>query len=481
MLRFTYVHDGMLNVDNEPFDIKKFFLSKINRKLTFLFLLVGIVAPAMGIYFFYSISSSLLISDQEFFTEQMLLLNTTAVLIISLIAIDAGIVGFLVSRSITKPIEQLHEMAQELQKGNFDVQTDINTNDEIAKLGDALNMSAIALGKMKEERMQLDKAKSEFLSMTSHELRTPITPLKAQIQMLQQQYFGKLTEKQKTSLHIVLKNTERLSKMIEDFLEISRIEAARLKFHFREINLKDTIEDTVGLMTGFAKEKNIKLVPNIDSIPTIEMDPDRITQILRNLIHNAIKFSKNNSEIEINVAPIKDYILISVKDYGIGMHPNDQLRVFEPFYQIEDTINREHGGTGLGLAICRGIVESQKGKIWIESALGQGSTFSFTVPLKPIKDIMPIKVLFSLKSEIEKELKEEFIMLLGPMGIVEFNDLKNKDEIGEHDLFKYIDSLKDLNILSSSIADEFKMNIDKILGDPVSNSNKVGEREVLKR
>ena len=481
MLRFTYVHDGMLNVDNEPFDIKKFFLSKINRKLTFLFLLVGIVAPAMGIYFFYSISSSLLISDQEFFTEQMLLLNTTAVLIISLIAIDAGIVGFLVSRSITKPIEQLHEMAQELQKGNFDVQTDINTNDEIAKLGDALNMSAIALGKMKEERMQLDKAKSEFLSMTSHELRTPITPLKAQIQMLQQQYFGKLTEKQKTSLHIVLKNTERLSKMIEDFLEISRIEAARLKFHFREINLKDTIEDTVGLMTGFAKEKNITLVPNIDSIPTIEMDPDRITQILRNLIHNAIKFSKNNSEIEINVAPIKDYILISVKDYGIGMHPNDQLRVFEPFYQIEDTINREHGGTGLGLAICRGIVESQKGKIWIESALGQGSTFSFTVPLKPIKDIMPIKVLFSLKSEIEKELKEEFIMLLGPMGIVEFNDLKNKDEIGEHDLFKYIDSLKDLNILSSSIADEFKMNIDKILGDPVSNSNKVGEREVLKR
>jgi signal transduction histidine kinase len=471
----------MLNVDNEPFDIKKFFLSKINRKLTFLFLLVGIVAPAMGIYFFYSISSSLLISDTEFFTEQMLLLNTTAVLIISLIAIDAGIVGFLVSRSITKPIEQLHEMAQELQKGNFDVQIDINTNDEIAKLGDAFNMSAIALGKMKEERIQLDKAKSEFLSMTSHELRTPITPLKAQIQMLQQQYFGKLTEKQKTSLRIVLKNTERLSNIIEDFLEISRIEAAKLKFNFREINLKETIKETVDLMAGFAKEKNIKLVPNIDIIQTIEADPDRITQILRNLIHNAIKFSKNNSEIEINVVPLKNYILISVKDYGIGMHPNDQLRVFEPFYQIEDTINREHGGTGLGLAICRGIVESQKGKIWIESALGQGSTFSFTVPIKPVKDIIPIKVLFSLKSEIEKELKEEFIMLLGPMGIAEFNDLKNKNEIGKHDLFNYVDSLKELKILSSSIADEFKMNIDKILGNPVSNSIEVGEKEVLKR
>ena len=104
----------MLSVDNEPFDIKKFFFGKINRKLTFLFLLVGIVAPAMGIYYFYSISISLLISDQEFFTEQMFLLNTTAVLIVSLIAIDAGIVGFLVSRSITKPIKQLHEVAHQL-------------------------------------------------------------------------------------------------------------------------------------------------------------------------------------------------------------------------------------------------------------------------------------------------------------------------------------------------------------------------------
>ncbi len=466
----------MLGVDEEPFDFQKFLFSKLSRKITLLFLLVGIAAPSIGIYYFYSISFSLLSSDQEIFAEQIFLLDTTTMLIIALIAINMGIVGFFASRSITKPIKQLHKAAQEIEKGNFNVRTDIKTNDEIAKLGDALNMIAIALGKMEEERKQLDKTKSEFLNITSHELRTPITPLKAQIQMLQQQYFGKLTEKQKISLRIVLKNTERLSKMIEDFLEISRIEAAKLKFNFREINLKETIKETVDLMAGFAKEKKIKLVKNIDIIPTIEADPDRVTQILRNLIHNAVKFSKNNSEIEINVAPLKDYILISVKDYGIGMHPNDQLRVFEPFYQIEDTINRKHGGTGLGLAICRGIVESQKGKIWIESALGQGSTFSFTVPLKPIKDIMPIKVLFSLKSEIEKELKENFIMLLGPMGIVEFNDLKNKNEMGKHDLFNYINLLKELNILSISNADEFKKNIGKIFGGYVTDE--VSEKEI---
>jgi signal transduction histidine kinase len=469
----------MLGVDEEPFDFQKFLFSKLSRKITLLFLLVGIAAPSIGIYYFYSISFSLLSSDQEIFAEQIFLLDTATMLIIALIAINMGIVGFFVSRSITKPIKQLHKVAQEIEKGNFNVRSDIKTNDEIAKLGDTLNMSAIALGKMEEERKQLDKTKSEFLNITSHELKTPITPLKAQIQMLQQQFFGKLTEKQKASLHIVLKNTERLNKMIEDFLEISRIEAARLKFHFRKINLKVTVEETIGLMKGFAKEKNIRLISKIGPMSIIEVDPDRFSQVLRNLIHNAIKFSKNNSEIEINVVPKKDHILFSVKDYGIGMLPQDQIRVFEPFYQIEETLSRKYEGTGLGLAICRGIVESQKGKIWSESILGQGSTFFFTVPLKPVKDIEPIKVLFSLKSEIEKELKEEFILLLGPMGIVEFNDLKNKNAIGRYDLFKYVDSLKELNILNDSIADEFKTNIGKIFGDYVSND--IREKEVLKR
>jgi signal transduction histidine kinase len=465
-------------VIDETFSIKNFFSSRINRKLTFLFLLVGIVAPAIGIFYFYSISSSIIVTNQGLFNEQIVMLNSTAVLIISLIAINAGVVGFFVSRSITKPFKQLHWAAQELEKGNFNARIDIKTNDEIAELGDALNMSAIALGKMKEERKQLDKAKSEFISMTSHELRTPITPLKAQIQMLQRQYFGKLTEKQKNSLHIVLKNTERLSNMIEDFLEVSRIEAARLKFNFRKTNLKETIYETIDLMAGFAKEKKIKLVSNIKALPTIEVDPDRVSQVLRNLIHNAIKFSNNNSEIEINTSLMKDHILFNVKDYGAGISPTDQIRIFEPFYQIQETINKEHGGTGLGLPICRGIIESQKGKIWVQSTLGVGSSFFFTIPLKPIKNIEPIKVLFSLRSEIEKELKEEFIQMLGPMGIVEFDVLKNKNSIQKQSINEYIDELKKLNIIHNSIAEEFKIKISKIFGENLTEEE--FEKEILK-
>jgi len=119
----------------------------------------------------------------------------------------------------------------------------------------------------------------------------------------------------------------------------------------------------------------------------------------------------------------------------------------------------------LGLAICRGIVESQKGRIWVESTLGQGSVFSFYFPKKPVKDIEPIKVLFSLKSEIEKELKEQFILLLGPMGIVEFNELKNKNSIGHKEIIEYIESLNELKILNNLVADGFKTDINRIFGD----------------
>jgi signal transduction histidine kinase len=463
----------------EPIDLRKIFFSRINVKFTFLFLLVGLVAPAIGIYYFYSISLTLLSSNPEIFAEQQLLLNAAALIIVLLISVNTGLLGLVFSRSFTKPIKELHKAAQELEKGNFAIQTSIHTSDELAQLSEALNRSALALSKMEEERLQLDKAKSEFLSITSHELRTPITPLKAQLQMLQQEYFGKLTEKQKESLDIILRNAERLNKIIEDFLEISRIEAARLKFAFRKTDLRETIKETIGGMEGFAREKNITLVTTHNELPIIEIDPDRVSQVLRNLVHNAIKFSPPDSSIEIKAETKKDHILFSVSDHGVGITPEDQIRVFEPFYQVEGTLNRNYGGTGLGLTICRGIIEAQKGKIWVEGKSSVGSTFYFTVPLTPVEEIEPIKVLFSSKIELEKKVKEEFTVALGPMGIVEFNELKNKHALGKQDLFEYIDTLEEQCILRHDHADEFKRNIGKVFGEEYRNKeNETGFKEI---
>jgi len=449
----------------EPFDLKNYIMSRIHVKLTLLFLLVGIVAPGISVGYFYLIANSFLIENSEFFRQQQMLLNAAALLIIILIAVNTMIIGFLISKSFSKPIRELYRAAQEIEKGNFKVRTIIKTNDEFAQLSDAYNRSALALSKMEDERNNLDKAKSEFLSITSHELRTPITPLKAQLQMLQQEYFGSLTDKQKESLNIVLRNAERLNKIIEDFLEISRIEAARLKFAFRKTDLHETVKETKDFMTGFAKEKNITLVTKIGELPIIEIDPDRISQVLRNLVHNSIKFSPTGSTIEINAELQKDFIQFSIKDQGVGLSTEDQIRVFEPFYQVEGSLSRNYGGTGLGLTICRGIIEAQKGKIWVESKPGFGCTFYFTVPITPVYDIEPIKVLFSQKGEIEKKIRDELINSLGPIGDIEFNELKNKHSLNKQDLIEYVISLENQNILRHTHADDLKTNIAKIFGE----------------
>lgn len=456
--------------DAGKFSLKNILFSNINHKLTFLFVIVGLVAPLLGISYLFFISNYVL--QEAVIVDQSSLLKTTAAIIIALIAINAGVIGFFVSRSISKPIKELYNATREVEKGNFDVKTDIKTNDEIEKLGIAFNNTTTALGKLNTERNEIDNAKREFLSITSHELRSPMTPMKAQLQMLKNDYFGKLSKKQKESLEIVIRNADRLDKIILDFLEISRIEAAHLKFSFKKTNLADMIKETVDLMKGFASEKGITLKIKSDKLPEVEVDPDRLSQVLRNLINNAVKFSKKNGKIEIFAEAKSNHILFGVKDYGCGLTPENKIRVFEPFYQTEKASSRVHGGTGLGLAICRGIVEAQKGKIWVDTTIKKGSTFYFTVPLMPVYEIEPITVLFSPKIQIEQKLKEEFKTMLGPLGVGEFEELKSKNAILKKDLLEYVDLLAGQHIINEKRGELFKDKIGFIFGDGQGHINK---------
>ena len=161
--------------DDEEFSLKKLLFSKINRKLTFLFAIVGLVAPALALFFFYNVSVSIL-SDSLPAEQSVMLETTAAVTITLLLAIDAGVIGFFVSRSISKPIKELCMVTKEVQKGNFNVRTNIKTGDEIEELSVAFNNTTTALAKLDTERKEIDNAKSEFLSITSHELRSPMTP-----------------------------------------------------------------------------------------------------------------------------------------------------------------------------------------------------------------------------------------------------------------------------------------------------------------
>lgn len=372
-------------------------------KLTIIFLLLILITILITVYFFYSLSGLINSIISLKFVELIKI-----IVIILLIVTSAMIIFFYILYYVSKPIIEIYKAIKQVEKGNYNIILKIKTGDEIEMLSKAFNKTTLKLGKIAQERKDLDNAKTEFLSITSHELRNPITPMKAQLQMLENEYFGKLLKKQKESIKMIIRNTDRLDNIINDLLEISKIETARLKFNFKETDIKQTIKETVMFMEGFAKEKNIKLKSNIGKITTITADPDRISQILRNIINNAIKFSNKSSTIKISAHKKDNYILFSVQDNGCGLNKENQKRVFDPFFQVENVNLLCNKGTGLGLAICRGIVESQNGKIWVESKVNHGSNFYFTIPLKPVREIKPIKVLFSHKEFSDKKVKEEF-------------------------------------------------------------------------
>jgi two-component system CheB/CheR fusion protein len=236
------------------------------------------------------------------------------------------------------------------------------------------------------ERKKIDELKTEFLSITSHELRSPMTPMKAQLQMLLEGYFGNPNEKQKQSLEMILRNTERLDKLIVDILDISRIQSGRLKFELKKVQPADCIKESIENMKPLADEKNIAITTKIDKLPKITLDKDAITQVLTNLIDNAIKFTPEKGKIKIEVKKQKNDILVKVKDTGIGISEENLKRIFNPFFQVDSSYTRKYKGTGLGLTICKAIIKQHGGKIWTKSKLKRGSTFYFTLPLKVMKN-----------------------------------------------------------------------------------------------
>lgn len=398
-----------------------------------------------------------------------------------LIFIIVFFIGYTLLSGLANRIQKLYSASKDLEEGNYSVRVNLDVDDELSQLAKSFNKTAEVLGNTDSERKQVDKAKTEFLSITSHELRSPMTPMRAQLQMLMGNYFGKLNPEQRNSIDIVLRNTERLDKIVQDFLEISRIEAARLKFNFIQTSLSDYVNRTIEEMKGFMPEKKVKLVLELGKLPMMEVDPDRVMQVLRNLINNAIKFSKENGKVIIKAELRGKEIFFFVKDEGQGIKKEEQLRIFEPFFQAGGMYNRQVGGTGLGLAICKGIIESQNGKIWFESEFGKGTTFYFTVPLTPVKEMKPIKLLFSPNQGIEEKLKKIFLNYLGPLGANEFEDLKKKG-ITSKLIEDYIKELHKAGIIRDT--EEFKKEIHMAYGvkeEPVKLEKKGIEVSDLKR
>ncbi|MEE8360017.1 MAG: ATP-binding protein, partial [Candidatus Omnitrophota bacterium] len=230
------------------------------------------------------------------------------------------------------------------------------------------------------ELKKLDQLKSDFVSTVSHELRTPLSIIKEGINLILDEITGKINEKQNKYLSIARQNVDRLERIINDLLNISKIESGKMKLKKQSVFISELIKNVTDSFKPKLKETGIKFKLNLPKKDVeIYVDPDRIMQVFVNLIGNALKFTKEG-HIEISVEGKGQEIECAISDTGIGIAKEDLPRVFTKFRQFGRQDGPGERGTGLGLVISKGIIEMHKGNIWVDSTLGKGTSFVFTIP-----------------------------------------------------------------------------------------------------
>jgi len=234
----------------------------------------------------------------------------------------------------------------------------------------------------KEAAEAANKHKSEFLANMSHELRTPLNAILGYTELILDNIYGDVPDKIREVLERLDKNGRHLLNLINDVLDLSKIEAGQLVLSLDEYSMEDVIQTVITAVEALAAEKNLKLNVMIPADLKIgKGDQQRIAQVLLNLVGNAIKFTEQG-EVKVEVAVSDETFFISVSDTGPGISKPDQKKIFEEFQQADGSSTREKGGTGLGLSIAKKIVEMHGGQIWVESTLGKGSNFRFTLPIR---------------------------------------------------------------------------------------------------
>jgi signal transduction histidine kinase len=230
---------------------------------------------------------------------------------------------------------------------------------------------------------ELDHLKSSFLANMSHELRTPLNSILGFTEVILEELDGPLTEQMENDLRIVYKNGQHLLHLINDVLDMAKIESGKLTLHPERLDLTEVLEEVIGLTSPLASTKDIELRLEAE-FGTLEAEVDRIRirQVMINIINNAIKFTEHG-HIDIRATPQNEMIRITVKDTGLGIPPDHLESVFQEFTQVDTTTTRKAGGTGLGLPISRHLVEMHGGKLWAESTgiAGEGSTFIVELPV----------------------------------------------------------------------------------------------------
>jgi signal transduction histidine kinase len=376
-------------------------------------------------------------SNIQYIINELTFMTSILILIIIFIAIS-------LANYLTKKIDNLVQASKKLANGDFSIVFKDKANDEIGKLEQSFESSAETIKHLLNDKNDLNKslnekvrvrtkeletakvkaedatnAKSIFLANMSHEIRTPINGIVGMIHLIEK---TNLTHKQKHYIEIINSSSNTLLSVINDILDFSKIEAGKLTIDKVEFNLKTLIDNLTNIINLKVEEKG--LIFNVSYNKNVEYllfgDSLRISQVLINLINNAIKFT-NQGSVKLIISHQKDNVMFEIKDTGIGLSKDNQMKLFHSFNQADSTTTRKYGGTGLGLSISKQLVELMDGSIWVNSEIDKGSTFGFEIPLLKVENFNEIK--------IEKRLTIDDLDILAGSKILLVEDIFINQEI----------------------------------------------------
>jgi signal transduction histidine kinase len=293
----------------------------------------------------------------------------------------ALILGYVISWSLIGPVKEIEGRLNQIAVGDFTKRVHVVNQDELGTLAANVNRMCEELGRVYQQLEAASKHKSQFLANMSHELRTPLNAILGYTELIIDNIYGETPEKMRNVLERVQNNGKHLLLLINDVLDMSKIEAGQLTLSIADYSLKSVVQTVYIAVEPLAASKKIGFKIEVSAeLPVGHGDEHRLTQVLLNLVGNAIKFTDSGGVV-IKASTLNGSFKVGVSDTGPGISETDQAKLFQEFQQAETSVTRKKGGTGLGLAISKRIIELHGGKIWIESNVGQGSTFWFTLPV----------------------------------------------------------------------------------------------------
>jgi signal transduction histidine kinase len=317
-------------------------------------------------------------------TSQLMFVSRHDFLLLSLLLIFAGILsasfGYLLAAGMTKSLCLLQKGAQQIAAGDFSTRVSLTETDELSEVAEAFNMMVDELEKSFARQKELEQSRRNLVAAVSHDLRTPLTSIRAMIEALAD---GVVTDPVTVRRYYrtIRSQIENLSGLINDLFELSQLDTGQIQLQLEPVNINDLLSDVLETMQAQARSKGISLQGGVsEDLPVVRAELAKIQRVLYNLVQNAIRHTPADGSISLATKVVPEGVQVDVADTGEGILPEDLPHIFDQFFRGEKSRSRKTGGTGLGLTIARRIVEAHRGRIWVESQPGRETRFSFILP-----------------------------------------------------------------------------------------------------